>query len=203
LAPCLGLHPDRFSDRRPVFDPAELERVTAQIRANRFQIVAIGEVGLDRWVCQDEAKRAAQREAFARIVDLARKLDLPLNVHSRSAGHHAIDMLLEKDARRVLMHAFDGKPVHALRGAEAGFLFSIPPSIVRSPQKQKLVKALPLSALALETDSPVLGAERDQRNEPAQITVALRAIAEIKGLGEEEVARQTTENARRLFRLED
>ena len=64
------------------------------------------------------------------------------------------------------------------------------------------MKALPLSALALETDSPVLGAERDQRNEPAQITVALRAIAEIKGQSEEEVALQTTENARRLFRLE-
>jgi TatD DNase family protein len=202
LAPCLGLHADRFADRRPEFDPQEIERVVAAIRAEAAHIAAIGEVGLDRWVCQDEGRRGAQREAFSRLVDLALELDLPLNVHSRSAGHHTVDLLIGKGARRVLMHAFDGKPGHALRGAEAGFLFSIPPSIVRSPQKQKLVKALPLSALALETDSPVLGVVREQRNEPSQVVVSLRAIAEIKGLSEVEVARQTTENAQRLFRLE-
>jgi TatD DNase family protein len=202
LAPCLGLHPDRFADRRPPFDPAELERVVAQIRSHAGHISAIGEVGLDRWVCQDESRRQQQRETFERLIALALELDLPLNVHSRSAGHHTIDLLLDRGARRVLLHAFDGKPGHALRGAEAGFVFSIPPSVVRSPQKQKLVKALPLNALALETDSPVLGATANERNEPSRLTVPLNAISEIKGLSVDEVARHTTENARRLFRLE-
>ncbi len=99
------------------------------------------------------------------------------------------------------MHAFDGKAGHALRGAEAGYVFSVPPSIVRSPQKRKLVRALPLEALALETDSPVLGPEAGVRNEPANVALSVAAIAEIKGVPEAEVRAVTTATARRLFRL--
>jgi len=201
LLPFLGLHPDRFGDGQPPMNPDEIDAICAGIRARRAAITGVGEVGLDYWRCQSEERRAIQREAFARLVDLAVELDLPLNVHSRSAGHHTLDLLLEHGARRVLMHAFDGKAGHALRGAEAGYLFSIPPSIVRSEQKHKLVRALPLAALALETDSPVLGPEPGRRNEPANVRVSLRAIAEIKGMPEEEVADVTTANARRLFGL--
>jgi TatD DNase family protein len=198
----LGLHPDRFADRLPPPDDALCVRVIAQIRNHRPALCGIGEVGLDHWVTQDEQRRAAQAQAFAALIDLAQEMDLPLNVHSRSAGRRAIELLLAKGAKRVLMHAFDGKAGHAMRGAEAGYLFSIPPSIVRSPQKQKLVKALPLAALALETDSPVLGPEAQVRNEPANLALVVRALAEIKGVSEDEVCRRTSENAARLFRLD-
>jgi TatD DNase family protein len=201
LLPFLGLHPDRFADRAPPLAPEALEAVQAQIRAQRERITGIGEVGLDYWVCQDPERRARQREAFAALVRLALELELPLNVHSRSAGHHTLDLLRELGARRVLMHAFDGKAGHALRGAEAGYLFSVPPSIVRSPQKRKLVRALPLAALALETDSPVLGPEPGRRNEPANVAISAAAIAEIKGVPEAEVRAVTAANARRLFAL--
>jgi TatD DNase family protein len=201
LLPFLGLHPDRFADRAEALAEGEQAAVQALIREHRARITGIGEVGLDHWVCQDEARRAAQREAFAALVRLAVELDLPLNVHSRSAGQRTIALLLELGARRVLMHAFDGKAGHALRGAEAGFLFSVPPSIVRSPQKRKLVRALPLEALALETDSPVLGPEPGARNEPANVAISAAAIAEIKGAPEAEVRALTAANARRLFRL--
>ncbi len=200
--PFLGLHPDRFADRHPLPDPGLVEVVAAQIRQRAGAIRGIGEVGLDRWVSQDEDRREAQADAFAQLIGLANELDLPLNVHSRSAGRRTIDLLIERGARRVLLHAFDGKASHALRGVEAGFLFSIPPSLVRSPQKRKLVKALPLEALALESDSPVLGPTREERNEPANLALTVRAIAEIKGIGEAEVCGRTTENARRLFRLD-
>ena len=142
-----------------------------------------------------------QRAALTRLAELALALDLPLNVHSRSAGRHTLDLLLARGARRVLMHAFDGKAGHALRGAEAGYVFSIPPSIVRSPQKQKLVRALPLEALALETDSPVLGPTAGERNEPANARIALRAIAEIKCLAEDRIAEAAEANTRRVFGL--
>ncbi len=201
LLPFLGLHPDRFADRAPPPAPEALAAVEAQIRAHAAQIVGIGEVGLDYWVCQDDARREAQRDAFRRLVRLALELELPLNVHSRSAGHHTLALLTELGARRVLMHAFDGKAGHALRGAEAGYVFSVPPSIVRSPQKRKLVRALPLEALALETDSPVLGPEAGVRNEPANVALSVAAIAEIKGVPEAEVRAVTTATARRLFRL--
>jgi TatD DNase family protein len=77
----------------------------------------------------------------------------------------------------------------------------VPPSIVRSPQKRKLVRALPLAALALETDSPVLGPEPGRRNEPANVAISAAAIAEIKGVPEAEVRAVTAANARRLFAL--
>ncbi|MEE8399741.1 MAG: TatD family hydrolase, partial [Desulfobacterales bacterium] len=82
-----------------------------------------------------------------------------------------------------------------------GWLFSIPPSIVRSPQKQKLASALPLTSLALESDSPVLGPDREVRNEPANIAYAVRCIADLKGVDEETVKDVTTQNAKRLFGL--
>lgn len=199
----MGLHPDRFADRGEPLEAVEIGRIAAMIRERAGEIDGIGEVGLDYWVCRDEARREAQREALRAMAGLAGEFGLPLNVHSRSAGHYTIDLLLELGARRVLMHAFDGKASHALRGAAAGFVFSIPPSIVRSEQKQKLVRALPLEALALETDSPVLGPTREERNEPANVCVSLRAIAEIKGLDEREVAAHTSKNACRVFGIED
>jgi TatD DNase family protein len=68
-------------------------------------------------------------------------------------------------------------------------------------QKQKLVRQLPLGCLLLETDSPVLGVDPAERNEPRNVRVALRAVAELKGITELAVAEATAENARRLFDL--
>jgi len=124
---------------------------------------------------------------------------LPLNVHSRSAGRHAIALLLEHNAKKVQLHAFDGKASAALPAVEAGFFFSIPPSIVRSRQKQKLVKQLPLSCLLVETDSPVLGPSPDERNEPANSVISINAIAEIKNISKEEVMETVFDNTCRLF----
>jgi TatD DNase family protein len=171
----------------------------ALIRRERERHVAIGEVGLDYWVVQGEAERELQREIFARFIDLSRELALPLNVHSRSAGRHAVGLLLERSARKVQLHAFDGKASAALPAVEAGYLFSIPPSVVRSQQKQNLVRRLPLSSLLVETDSPVLGPIPEGRNEPANITFAVDAIAAIKKVSTEEVLEVISRNALRLF----
>lgn len=192
ILPAAGLYPTYLD-----FD--EAGRIASLIRDHRERWVAIGEVGLDHWKVKESLDRETQREVFARFVRLSLELDLPLNVHSRSAGRHAIAVLLEEGARRAQLHAFDGKPASAMPAVEAGYYFSIPPSIVRSRQKQKLVRRLPLSCLLLETDSPVLGAVPGERNEPAQVRVSLRAIAELKGLSEDEVAETVTANARRLF----
>jgi len=200
LLPCFGLHPDRFADDREPPDRDAVDGVTAMIRANASRLAAIGEVGLDRWVVKDPARRAAQTRLLEELAALAQELDLALNVHSRSAGHYAIDLLAAAGSRRVLMHAFDGKASHAVRGAEAGFVFSIPPSVVRSPQKQKLVRALPLEALALESDSPVLGPVAEERNEPANLVLARDVIARAHGTTPERVAEVTTQNAKRIFK---
>lgn len=192
LKPAAGLFPTHL----------DLEQAAALedfIRAHRGALVAIGEVGLDYRVVEDAAEREVQREILARFCALSLELDLPLNVHSRSAGHHTIAWLLEQGARRVQMHAYDGKASSALPAVEAGWFFSVPPSITRSRQKQKLVARVPLENLLLETDSPVLGPDPGARNEPANVRLSLAAIAEIKRLPEAEVAAIILDNTRRLY----
>ena len=192
ILPAAGLYPTHL-------DRFQAERMERLIRDNRRRLVAIGEVGLDHWKVREAPEREIQREIFTRFIRLSNELDLPLNVHSRSAGRHVVALLLDEGARRVQLHAFDGKPSSALPAVEAGFFFSIPASVVRSRQKQKLVRRLPLTCLLLETDSPVLSPEPGQRNEPANVRLALEAVANLKGLSEDEVAETVAANARRLF----
>jgi TatD DNase family protein len=192
LKPAAGLYPT-------ILDLEAASRVETFIREHHQALVAIGEVGLDYWKVQDEPGREVQREIFLSFVALSKELGLPLNIHSRSAGREAIRILREAGTHRVLLHAFDGKASSALEGIEAGYYFSIPPSIVRSPQKRKLVSRIPLDRLLLETDSPVLGPDPHLRNEPKNLQIPCQAIAEIKGVSVEEVAEVTMQNARCLF----
>ena len=192
LKAAAGLYPT-------ILDLDQADEMVAFIRLNRSHLVAIGEVGLDYWVVKEDSQKEVQREILKRFVELSKALDLPLNLHSRSAGRHAIALLLENNATRVQMHAFDGKASVALPAVEAGYFFSIPPSIVRSRQKQKLVKQLPLACLLAETDSPVLGPVPQTRNEPANLSVSIKAIAQIKDVSEKAVMEAVVENTHRLY----
>jgi TatD DNase family protein len=180
-------------------DPNQAAEMAEFIRRNHPVLTAIGEVGLDFWVVKEASQRELQREVLKGFIELSKDLNLPLNVHSRSAGRHAIALLLENNAVRVQMHAFDGKASAALPAVEAGYFFSIPPSVVRSRQKQKLVKQLPLSCLLIESDSPVLGPTPDERNEPANIQHSVKAIAALKDISEEAVIAAVSENTERLY----
>lgn len=192
VRPAAGLYPT-------VLDPVQAQALETFIRRHRHRLCAVGEVGLDHWMVKTDAERETQRTLFERFVRLAVELDLPLNVHSRSAGRDTVDLLLALGARKVQMHAFDGRAAAALPGAEAGYFFSVPPSVVRSAQKQKLVRRLPLECLLVETDSPVLGPQPGVRNEPANLPIALDAIARIKGIPVEQAAEAIAENTRRLY----
>jgi TatD DNase family protein len=192
IKPAAGLYPT-------VLDREAASAVIAFARENADRLVALGEVGLDRWAVKTEAEWQVQEAILEEFVALSDDLGLPLNVHSRSAGRHAIAFLTSHNARQVLLHAFDGRAATAAAGVDAGYGFSIPPSVVRSPQKQKLVRYLPLDCLLLETDSPVLGPDPALRNEPANLAIACRAVADLKGVSVDTVARVTTDNARRLF----
>ncbi|XP_048829983.1 tatD DNase domain containing 3-like isoform X1 [Brienomyrus brachyistius] len=201
--PCLGIHPVQG------IHPEEQRGVTFQdldaalplIEKYKDQLLAIGEVGLDFTprIVNNETGKEEQRRVLIRQAEIAKHLDLPLNVHSRSAGRPTIHLLKEQGVQKALLHAFDGKPSVAMEGVKAGYFFSIPPSIIRSQQKQKLVQQLPLENMCLETDSPALGPEKQVRNEPRNIVVAAEYVAKVKGVSLETVMEITKHNALKLF----
>lgn len=167
------------------------------IRSIADRLVGIGEVGLD-WYPK---KLEDQIPAFKDYISLAQELDIPIVVHSRSAGKHALDVLYGRHAEKVVMHAFDGKSKYAVEAARRGYLFSIPPSVVRSPQKKKLVEALELESLLLESDAPALGPVIGEKNVPANVALSASEISKIKGIDMRDVIETTDRNAKTMFRL--
>jgi TatD DNase family protein len=192
IKPAVGLYPAHL-------DLEAAAAIMALIRREHHRLAGIGEVGLDYRLAADVGARARQREIFAIFIALGRELDLPLNVHSRSAGRQTVDLLLASGAARVQLHAFDGKAAAALPAAAAGYFFSIPPSVVRSRQKQKLARRLPLDCLLVETDSPVLGPDPSLRNEPANAAAVIAALAELKQVPAAELRAALYANTRRLY----
>lgn len=189
--PSLGIMPYDLNGYESVFD---------LIEKNAKRIVAIGEVGLDFHI-NVKSDRELQRKVFKEFIELSISLDLPLIVHSRSAGKYALEMLVESGAKNVIMHAFDGSASHSLIGVERGYFFSIPPSIVRSIQKQKLVERVPLENILLESDAPALSPAPGSVNTPSNVKVSAEMVSKIKGISLEKVEEITTENAIRILRI--
>ncbi|MFA5033292.1 MAG: TatD family hydrolase [bacterium] len=177
-----------------------IEQIQSFIREKKKDIVGIGEIGLDYYWIEGE-QREKQKEFFRLWINFAKEMNLPLIVHSRSAGKYAIEILLEEKYSNVLMHSYDGKVGWALEAAKQGFYFSIPPSIVNSTQKQKLVKSIDINRIMLESDAPVLGPEKDKRNEPQNLVFTVKKISEIKSLSEDIVSKITTRNASEFFKI--
>jgi len=171
------------------------------IRQNKGKIAGIGEIGLD-FLKADDSEKEKQRIVFQAGISLAEELGLPLTIHSRSAGKYALAEL-EKSGfpGKILMHAFDGRPFYASEAIKKNknLFFSIPPSIVRSPQKQELVKALPIERLLLESDAPSLGPIPIEENEPANISLTIGKISEIRGISQGDLVKAIEENERNFL----
>lgn len=181
-----------------ILDSDVFEEQVVRVRRLSHEIVGLGEVGLDYYYVRGE-DRSVQERIFREWIRIARDYNLPLIVHSRSAGKYAIRILIDEGYSNVVMHAYDGSVGWALEAAKRGFKFSIPPSVWFSVQKQKIVKKLPLESLLLESDSPVLSPIKGERNEPKNLVYAVRKISEIKRLGEDRVVEETLNSTLNVF----
>lgn len=177
------------------------EEVIELVRKNSGKIVAVGEVGLDYHI-STTVDRKLQEKVFGEFIELAEELNLPIIVHSRSAGRYALEILFKHNAEKVVMHAFDGSASYALEGAKNGYYFSIPPSIARSQQKQKLVRKLPLENLLLESDAPALSPIPGEVNKPSNIKISVEWISRLKNVSIDKVEEITTENALEIFKIQ-
>ena len=206
IVPTAGFHPHAAREVSGAL-LAELEALACDPR-----IAAIGEIGLDYY--RDLSPRSVQRRVLGAQLDIAVRLGKPVCVHSRGAEDaievplrgYATASPLRAAGRPVgVMHCFGGTLEQARRFAGLGFLVSLA-CVVTYPKNdgaRRIAAGLPLEALVIETDSPYLPPQqlRGQRNEPAHVVFAARAIAEARGMPVETVADETTRNAARLFGL--
>jgi len=216
----VGIHPHDVANFR-----REAVRELAELSAAP-KVIAIGETGLD--FHYDFSPRAAQIEAFEAHIELAGRVGLPIVVHSRESNDEALQVI-ESSAANIagcVFHCFSGDEEFARRVVDAGFYIGIDGPITFGSRSgavpsrqyrsgglrpatgrhggrpvQRVVESAPLDRLLIETDSPYLAPvpHRGKRNEPGYLVHIAEEVARIRGLAVEDIARITSENARRLF----
>jgi TatD DNase family protein len=204
----VGLHPN--DKPQEGYDDAVYRTLAADPK-----VVAIGECGLDYYRPLDpENEKTRQKDAFAKQIELAAEIDMPLMIHARpskgtmDAYRDAIEMIKEAKARhgervRGNMHFFVGDTEVARELLSLGFTFSFTAVLTFTPDYDEVVRFLPLEAILSETDAPYVAPapNRGKRNDPLAVREVVKALARIRGVEEEEVRAATIENAKRLFRL--
>lgn len=193
----VGVHPHdvaRAGDQ--TFD--ELRKLAADPK-----VVAYGEIGLDYF--RNLSPRAKQMEMFARQLELAHELKLPIIIHDRDAHEQTLRMVRESKIRTGVFHCFSGDWPMAKQCLDLGFYISVPGVVTfdKSRTLQEVVRQAPLESILLETDCPYLTPvpHRGKRNEPSFIIHTAQKVAQLKGLNRDDVARAAAQNTRRLFGL--
>uniref|UniRef100_Q46DX7 Sec-independent transport protein TatD n=2 Tax=Methanosarcina barkeri TaxID=2208 RepID=Q46DX7_METBF len=190
----LGLSPDIGRGG----EDKEINAILAQIEENAGKAVGIGEAGLDFQDCKTKEERERQTAAFKKVIELAKNLDKPLIVHARQAEAEVLKLV--KGVDTVIYHCYSG-PVETMREiVDMGYYISLATLVCFSEHHQTLAEAVPLENLILETDSPFLS-PRKGRNEPAFIVDSVPVVAQLKDVEPAEIAKSTTENARRAFNI--
>lgn len=169
------------------------------------KVVAIGEIGLDYYY--DYSPRDVQRDVFIRQLALARETGLPFVVHNRDASDDVMAVLREYgQGMPGLLHSFAGSPAMAEECVAMGYYISVGGMMTfkNADAVREAVAVVPLERILLETDAPYLAPVplRGRRNEPAYVRHVAEFLAKERGLTPQEVARVTTANARRFFRLD-
>ncbi|MFA6216923.1 MAG: TatD family hydrolase [Candidatus Omnitrophota bacterium] len=172
--------------------------------ANEEKVVAIGETGLDYF--KNYSPMEKQQEVFLMMLELAKEKKLPVVIHCRQAESDCIRIVKEKMPLRAVVHCFSGDEHFLKECLDLGFYVSFTANITykKAQNLRDVLKVVPLQRLMLETDAPYLSPEglRGKRNEPINVRYVAEAVASIKGLSIEEIARLTTFNAKTFFNLE-
>jgi TatD DNase family protein len=180
----------------------ELEKELEKL-AQEEKVVAIGEIGLDyHWMT---TPKEHQKEIFRKQLELARRLKKPVVIHTREAMADTIEILKEYPEIVGVIHCYPGS-VESAKELIDRFYLGIGGTLTFKNAKKsvQVVEEIPLEKIVLETDSPYLAPApyRGERNEPIYVQKVAKKIAEIKGISEEEVIKITTENAKKLYRIE-
>jgi TatD DNase family protein len=195
----VGVHPHNAAEEAGV---TSVERLVEL--AGHPKVVGIGESGLDYFY--DKSPRAQQEALFRMHAQACRETDLPLVVHTRDADADTARILREEGAGqglKGLMHCFSSSRELAEQVLDFGFYISISgiATFKKSEELRAIIRDVPLDRLLVETDAPYLAPvpKRGKRNEPAFVVHTAAVVAEVKGIGPDELAARTTANVLRLF----
>src|SRR6516162_3908645 len=194
----IGTHPHYAHEEADI----SLTELAAGSRAEK--VVAIGEAGLDYHY--DNSPREAQERGFRTHIAAARETGLPLVIHSREAEDDTARILEEemgKGAFAAVLHCFTGGRELARRAVALGHFISFTGILTfkNSDPLRAIAAELPPDRILIETDAPYLapGKYRGRRNEPAYVVETASALAQVRGVSVETIAKQTSENFYRLF----
>ncbi len=196
--PMMGLHPT--SVKREYAE--ELAMVEGALKRQQYR--GVGETGIDLY--WDTTYVEEQRASFRRHLELAEEYKLPVIIHARNSLQMIIDELEAFGPARIsgVFHAFPGNGDEAVRVTGMGFMIGIGGVVTfRNGEQSAAAQAAGLENIVLETDAPYLtpAPHRGKRNEPAYLTLIIARLAELLATTPDRVARETTDNAIRLFNL--
>lgn len=198
----IGVHPHHagtFADSPAAAAGLVENRIALEPRAR-----AVGEIGLDYHY--DFAPRDTQQQVFREQIRLARRLELPIVIHTREAEDDTFRILAEEGDAGVggVFHCFTGDRAMARRALEIGFHVSLAGIVTfaNALELRAVAKLVPLDRLLVETDSPFLAPApfRGRRNEPAYVTRVADVVAELRGVDSSIVRDAARENFERLFK---
>lgn len=197
LHACYGLHPYWVNNH----EQHDLEQLNDYIENHRP--VAIGECGLDFRVQQ--ADKNTQLKFFESQLDVAINHQLPVVIHSVKATETVIQTIRKFNKLSGMIHSFSGSIEQARQLIDLNFFISISGSATydKANRIKQVIKSIPLTSLLIETDAPDQPDQEhhNKRNEPAYLINTALLIAELRGESLDNIARQTTINARKLFSI--
>lgn len=198
----VGVHPHDAK----CYDADAENQITNLIESSK-KIVAVGEIGLDFYY--DHSPRDVQETVFRRQIRLAKKLDLPVIIHSREADAETVKVLREEcsdeNFRGGVMHCFGGTAQMAENLMNIGFLISFAGNVTfkKAENLRAAARVVPLDKLLIETDCPYLAPVpfRGKRSEPALVVETAKFLADFYGVELEELANKTTQNFLDFFKV--
>ncbi len=198
----VGIHPQVTKDAREeiLSDIADLAKAHPKVKA-------IGEIGLDYYYLYTE--KEVQQKWFARQIEVAKELDLPILIHDRDAHGDTLEILKSHKGGnlRGILHCFSGSLETAKELMKLGFYISFAGPVVfpKSLKLKDVAKEIPMDRILIETDSPYLTPPpfRGKRNDPSNVFYVAEEIAKLKGMGLADFIEQTKKNAMTIYDIHE
>lgn len=200
LYAAVGVHPSDVDDLNEDTYAWLRQQTTLQ------KTVAVGEIGLDYY--WPEPDHETQKKWFLRQLELAREIKKPVIIHSRDAAKDTVDLMTEAHAEEIggVIHCYSYTKEMAKIFLDMGFYFGIGGVLTFKNAKKlkEAVEYIPMDRIVLETDCPYLAPEpnRGKRNSSLNIPYVIAAMAQIKGITEEEVRKAAWDNSLKLYRMD-